>query len=111
MPTNGHVVKFTALPGRRDALVEALLPMFEAVRAEPGTLLYMMHTCPADADAVWFYERYVDGAAFEVHRTTPAHDAALAAIGPLLALPPEIHFLNLVACKPNAVLTPEVTGL
>ena len=111
MATNGHLAKFTAHAGQRDALVEALRPMFEAVKAEPGTLLYMMHVCPSDPDTVWFYERYLDDAAFEVHRTTAAHDAALLAIRPLLAVPPEVHQLELVGCKANSVLTPGITGL
>lgn len=104
MATHGHIVRFIARTGRRDALVAALRPMFEAVRAEPGTLLYMMHTCPADPDVVWFYERYADEAAFELHRSTPAHDEALRTIGPLLAAAPEIHFLELVASKANVAL-------
>lgn len=104
MATHGHIVRFMARPGQRDALVAALRPMFETVTREPGTLLYMMHTSASEPDAVWFYERYADKAAFELHRTTAAHDAALAAIGPLLARPPEIHYLNLVASKDGAWL-------
>lgn len=99
MATHGHIVRFVARAGGRDALVAALRPMFEAVEVEPGTLLYMMHTCPADPDVVWFYERYADEAAFEFHRTTPEHDEALRAISSLLAAPPEIHFLELIASK------------
>lgn len=104
MATHGHIVRFVAHPGQRDALITALRPMFETVRSEPGTLLYLMHTSPADPDVVWFYERYADEAAFEVHRTTQAHDDALIAIGPLLASAPEIHFLELVASKATEAL-------
>lgn len=109
MHTHGHVAKFVARPGKRDELIRALRPMFEAVKSEPGTLLYMMHTCPADPNAVWFYERYVDQAAFEVHRTTQAHDDALAAIGPLLDPSTEIHYLELIDCKANVLLPAELT--
>lgn len=113
MPTFGHIAKFRAKPGQRDALVDALRPMFEQVKSEPGTLLYMMHTSPDEPDAVWFYERYADAAAFEHHRTTPAHDRALEAIKPFLAAEGGIRVdhLELVECKANAVLPPEVTGL
>jgi quinol monooxygenase YgiN len=113
MPTHGHVAKFYAKPGQRDALVDVLRPMFEQVKAEPGTLLYMMHVSPSEPNAVWFYERYVDAAAFEHHRTTPAHDRALEAIRPFLdpTRTIEVHELELVGCKANAVLPPEVTGL
>lgn len=109
MATHGHVAKFVALPGKRDALIQALRPMFEAVKSEPGTLLYMMHVCPTDANAVWFYERYVDEAAFEVHRTTQAHDDALAAIRPMLDPSTEIHYLEMIDCKVNAVLPQSIT--
>lgn len=109
MATHGHIVRFVAQSGQRDALIAALRPMFEAVRSEPGTLLYLMHTSPADPDVVWFYERYADEAAFEVHRTTKAHDEALLAIGPLLASPPEIHYLDLVASKASDALLSNVT--
>ena len=99
MATHGHVVRFKAKPGQRDALIEALRPMFEEVKKEPGTLLYLMHLSQAEPDAVWFYERYVDEAAFQVHRTSATHDAVLAAVLPLLAVSPEIHWLDLVDSK------------
>ncbi|MGV3569759.1 MAG: putative quinol monooxygenase [Ramlibacter sp.] len=111
MPTHGHVAKFVAKPGKRDALIAALRPMFEEVKSEPGTLLYMMHTCATDPDAVWFYERYVDAAAFEVHRTSRAHDDALAAIGPLLEPSTEVHLLEMIDCKANVLLPAELTGV
>lgn len=109
MATHGHVVKFVALPGKRDELIKALRPMFEAVKSEPDTLLYMMHTCPTDVNAVWFYERYKDPAAFEVHRTTKAHDDALAAIQPLLDPATEIHYLDMIDCKNNELLPASIT--
>jgi quinol monooxygenase YgiN len=99
MSTHGHVVRFRARPGRRDELIEALRPMFEEVKKEPGTLLYLMHVSQNEPDAVWFYERYADAAAFEVHRTSATHDAVLAALKPLIAEPPEIHWLDLLASK------------
>jgi quinol monooxygenase YgiN len=105
MATNGHIAKFVALPGRRADLIAALRPMFEEVESEPGTLLYMMHTVPSEPDTLWFYERYRDAAAFEVHRTSRAHDAVIEAVRPLVTTwPPEIHHLELLASKPNAVL-------
>lgn len=104
MATHGHIAKFVALPGRRAELIEALRPMFIEVESEPGTLLYMMHTSPDDADTVWFYERYRDKDAFEIHRHSATHDAVLAKIRPMLAPSTEIHYLDLLASKPNAVL-------
>lgn len=99
MPTHGHVVRFRAHPGKRDAVIEALRPMFEEVKKEPGTLLYLMHLSKNEPDALWFYERYVDEAAFEVHRTSATHDAVLEALKPLVEWPPEIHWLDLLHSK------------
>jgi len=99
MATHGHVVRFKARPGRREALIDALRPMFDEVKKEPGTLLYLMHVSQNEPDAVWFYERYADAAAFEVHRTSATHDSVLAAIKPLMAEPPEIHWLDLLDSK------------
>lgn len=99
MPTHGHVVRFRAKSGKRDEVIKVLRPMFEEVKKEPGTLLYLMHVSQNEPDAIWFYERYVDEAAFEVHRTSATHDAVLAALKPLIAWPPEIHFLDLLDSK------------
>ncbi|TXL78137.1 antibiotic biosynthesis monooxygenase [Vineibacter terrae] len=99
MATHGHVVRFVARPGKRDELVAILKPMFNEVEKEPGTLLYLMHLSDNEPDVVWFYERYQDKAAFEIHRTSATHDAVLASLKPVLAAPPEIHWLSLVAGK------------
>lgn len=96
----GHIAKFEAKPGRRAELIEALRPMFEEVKKEAGTLQYMMHTVPTEPDTVWFYERYRDAAAFEIHRTSRAHDNVIEAVKALVTKwPPEIHHLELVASK------------
>jgi quinol monooxygenase YgiN len=98
-PTNAHLVKFVVIEGRRDEFVETLRPMFEEVENEPGTLLYMMHTCPSDPNVVWFYERYADLEAFEIHQASATHHGVVAKMRPLLSPTSEIHFLDLVESK------------
>jgi quinol monooxygenase YgiN len=42
-PRISVIVKFTANPGQRDALVASFDPMFAKVAGEPGTELYSLH--------------------------------------------------------------------
>ncbi|MBV8190998.1 MAG: hypothetical protein JO339_27405 [Alphaproteobacteria bacterium] len=50
-----------------------------------------MHVSQTEQDDVWLYERYVDAAACEVHRSSAMHDAVVAALNPPIAEPAEIH--------------------
>lgn len=93
--TNGHVAKFTIAAGRRDEAVALLEPMFAQVAGEPGALLYIMHVSPTEPDAIYFYERYADDAAFAVHSSSEAHDAALEGMLKLIAMPWQLHWLEL----------------
>lgn len=82
-----------AQPGKRAALMEALTPLHDAVKAEPGTEVFAMHASDADPDVVWFYEVYKDQDALALHQKNPA----LASIGPAMAglvagAPEIIHF-------------------
>lgn len=93
------LAKITAQPGKRAELVAALQVMVQAVEAEPGTVQYVLHTDDSDADAVWFYERYADAAAFEAHRTSEAMKQLGASMRDLAAGRPELIPLTIVAGK------------
>ncbi len=97
--TNGHVAKFVLQPGKRAAALEILRPMFEQVEKEPGAILYLMHVDPSNPDVIWFYERYVDDAAFEFHSSTPAHDRALESLLEVLEPTWKVYWLDLVFGK------------
>jgi quinol monooxygenase YgiN len=97
--TNGHIAKFVCLPGQRDGALEVLRPMFAQVQAEPGAILYLMHLCRKDPDVIWFYERYVDDAAFEFHSSSPAHDVALSSLLKLLDPSWKLYWVDLVFGK------------
>ena len=59
-------------PGKADALAAMLTEQVGVVRnAEPGCLAYRLHRSTQDPDLFVFYERYVDAAAFELHRNAP----------------------------------------
>lgn len=93
--TNGHVAKFVLEPGKRDEALKILRPMFDQVEKEPGALLYLMHVDPSDENVIWFYERYVDDAAFEFHSSTPAHDLALESLLKVLEPSWKVYWLDL----------------
>ena len=89
--------KFTAAPGKRDELVQALMPMLASVESEAGTEIYAMHT--ADEDTVWFYEVYSDGDAFKAHSGGDAIKEAFTKTAGLVTGRPEVMIGQLQAAK------------
>jgi quinol monooxygenase YgiN len=95
----GIIAKMTAKEGQRDALVAALQPLLDAVKDEPGTEIYAMHTDTAVPEVVWFYELYTDQDAMIAHGTSDTMKAAGAQLAELLAGRPELNFLAPEAAK------------
>jgi quinol monooxygenase YgiN len=93
------VAKMTAASGKRDELVEAFGPLYEAVAGEEGTEIYALHLDATDADVVWFYELYRDGDALAAHGGSEAMKAMGGAFASLLAGRPELIFLTPVRAK------------
>jgi len=54
-------------PEYRDALFEALAPMVEATRAEPGCQAYAFSMDPDDPSLVHLFERWDDQASLDAH--------------------------------------------
>ena len=66
------VARIRAAQGRGDALAALLTEQVGVVRkAEPGCLAYRLHRSAKDPELFFFYETYVDDAAFAVHRGAP----------------------------------------
>ena len=84
--------RLTALPGRRDDLLAAFAALLEAVKSEPGTEMFVMHTARDDDDVVLFYEVYRDEASLAAHRDSDAVRAVVPRLDGLLAAPPEITY-------------------
>ncbi len=97
--TNGHIAKFVCLPGRRAEAVEIIRPMFQQVQTEPGAILYLMHLCRRDPNVIWFYERYADDAAFDVHSSSAAHDRVLESLLKVLDPSWKVYWVDLVFGK------------
>lgn len=63
------VARLRAAPGKGDALAALLSEQVAVVRgAEPGCIAYRLHRSDSDPEVFYFYEAYVDDAAFELHR-------------------------------------------
>ncbi len=93
------VAKITAVPGKRDEVVDALRTVVAAAREEPGTLVYAMNVDKSDADAIWFYELYTDDAAFAAHGTSETMKSVGEQLRDKAAGRPEITVLELVEAK------------
>ena len=60
-------VKWAIKEGELDAVLDALGPLTEASREEPGCLLYQAHRSPDDPNVIFLYEQYADEAAYQAH--------------------------------------------
>jgi quinol monooxygenase YgiN len=93
------LAKITAQPGKRDEVVAALSPMVDAVKDEPGTLVYAMHTDNAEADVIWFYEVYDSQDSLAAHSGSQAMKEAGGRLAGLVGGRPELFMLTPVAAK------------
>ena len=78
----GLIGRITAHPGQRDELAEILVPGEEGM---PGCLSYIVAHDPANADALWVTEVWVDQSAHRASLQLPAVQAAIAKGRPLIA--------------------------
>ncbi|MEO5764828.1 MAG: putative quinol monooxygenase [Casimicrobiaceae bacterium] len=70
------VARIRAADGKADALAALLIEQVGVVRkAEPGCLAYRLHRSVKDPALFYFYETYVDDAAYDAHRSA-AHLAS-----------------------------------
>jgi len=78
----GLIGTMRAQPGKRDALLATLLRSSDAM---PGCLNYIVAKDPADADAIWVTEVWVDAASHKASLALPAVQAAIAEARPMIA--------------------------
>jgi len=93
------IAKITALPGKRDEIVEVLRDVVKGTESEPGTLVYAMNVDKADDNVIWFYEVYTDDAALAAHGSSEVMKAAGGRLRDKAAGRPEIFLLDLVQAK------------
>jgi quinol monooxygenase YgiN len=100
--TGGKVAvlaKIAAQPGKRDELVSALKAAIDNANTEAGTLLYILHLDPDNADGVIFYELYADQDSFSLHGNSDAFKALGVSLRGLAAGRPQLTFLTPVIGK------------
>lgn len=83
-----------ALPGRRDALLTALLRLIEPTRAEPGNQDYVLFESRSEPGTFYMREAFDDQAALDTHFATPHFQAFAQGVDALLASPLELLFLD-----------------
>ena len=98
-PKVAVIAKITALPGKRDEVVDVLQGLVDAVEKEEGTRFYAMNVDKAEADVVWFYEMYADDDAFAAHGGSEAMKEVGGKLRDKAAGRPELHILEVVAGK------------
>jgi (4S)-4-hydroxy-5-phosphonooxypentane-2,3-dione isomerase len=65
------MVTYVAKEGREEELAARLREMTGYTRQEPGCLAYVAHRSQKEPRKFLLYERYVDEAALDAHRTSP----------------------------------------
>lgn len=89
--TFGALIQMTAKDGVRDELLRVLGNYANTLDGEPGTTLYAVAADPNDADLVWLWEEFVDGAAVQQHFEHDFFQALQLELADLLAEPPAIR--------------------
>jgi quinol monooxygenase YgiN len=72
-PGGGQVAlaaTWQAKAGEAEAVADILRRMADAVKSEPGTLLFWPHRSPSDDRVFFLYELFADDAAFAAHQQT-----------------------------------------
>ena len=83
---------FQAKPGCEAELESALRAMIEPVSKESGALEYAVHRAQDDAGRFFFYEKYRDQAAVDLHMASPYLKALLDKVPVLCAGAPLVEF-------------------
>lgn len=78
----GLIGKMRAAPGKRDELMAILL---DGVAGMSGCLSYIVARDPADDDAIWVTEVWVDQAVHQASLSLPSVQAAISRGRPLIA--------------------------
>jgi quinol monooxygenase YgiN len=78
----GLIGRFTAVDGKRDELIGYLL---EGLKNMPGCLSYIVSSDPAEPNAIWITEAWLDAAAHEASLSLPSVQAAIQKARPIIA--------------------------
>ena len=85
--------------GKMDQVMEALQAFMPTVRAEPGTLEYVIYRGVENPNMVAFFEKYQDQEAQAAHWASEEFKVFQAALGPCLDGQPLMGVVEKVASK------------
>lgn len=88
------IAKLKAQEGKEAELEKVVKEILPKVKEEEGTLKYSFNRSIKDPSVFVFYEKYVDQEALNIHSATPHFKEMSAALGSLLAAPPEIELYS-----------------
>lgn len=88
------IAKLKVQEGKEAEVEKAVREILPKVKEEAGTLVYNFNRSINDPTVFLFYEKYADQDALNFHSTTEHYKAMSAALGSLLAAPPEIELYS-----------------
>jgi len=88
--------RMTALPGRRDELIAALVDGLRACGDDSGLLTYSISTALDDQDTIWLTQLWIDKEAHDATTRSEPVAAVTSRVPPLLAEQPEGFYGNAV---------------
>ena len=95
MSAVGIVATLQVAEGKNAEFEAAFSELTEAVKAnEPGNEFYACFQSKDDSQTYKVLERYVDKAAMEAHGSSDHFKAAGAKLGPCMAAPPKMEYLD-----------------
>ena len=86
---------FTCQDGKAEEMEAVLAAMVEAARGEPGVEIYSYHR--GEENIFWFFALMADQESMQHHGQSEAMQAAMSALGPLVAGPPQMTVTTPVA--------------
>ncbi len=88
------LVRLTAAPGMRPALLEVLNTYVDTLRHEPGTEMLVVSIDPDDVNNVWLYETFKDDQAQDAHRAADGFAVMIRDMPEFLTGPPALLRLD-----------------
>ena len=88
------LVRLTAAPGMRPALLEVLNTYVDTLRHEPGTEMLVVSIDPDDVNNVWLYETFKDDQAQDAHRAAEGFAVMIRDMPEFLTDPPALLRLD-----------------
>ena len=92
-------VKLDIKPGMREEAKAIIQEAIDAVEAEEGTLLYLLHEDPNDETVLYFYDAYSSPEALGAHSGSDWFKAYSPKLGTVLAGRPAMTMVTLVGGK------------